>query len=83
MTYGIFRLIISYVLANNPTVKNSLHVRDLETLMRVCASEDIEAVIDINHVFNAYKKATRLQVSTDTLYTYFRSLGVRFTGEYF
>ena len=83
MTYGIFRLIISYVLANNPAIKNSLHVRDLETLMSVCATKDIEAVIDINHIFSEYKKRSHLQVSTDTLYTYFRGLGVRFTGEYF
>lgn len=83
MTYGIFMLIISYALANNPAVNNSLHVRDLETLLSVCSTENREAVIDVNHIFSQYKKVTHLRVSTDTLYTYFRNLGVRFTGEYF
>ena len=81
MTYGIFMLIISYALANNPAANNSLHVRDLETLMSVCSSEDVNAVIDINHIFSEYKKRSRLQVSTDTLYTYFRNLGVKFYTE--
>lgn len=81
MTYGIFMLIISYALANNPAVHNALHVRDLETLQSICATKDIHAVIDINAIFSEYKKRTHLQVSSDTLYSYFRGLGVRFYGE--
>ena len=80
MNYGIFMLIISYQLANNPKVNNLLHVRDLETLSSICSIEDKEQVIDVNKIFTSFKKRTGLQVSNETLYNYFRGLGVRFMG---
>lgn len=81
MNYGIFMLIISYQLANNPRVNNMLHVRDLETLSSICSTEDKEQVIDLNKIFTSFKKRTGLRVSNDTLYNYFRGLGVKFYQE--
>lgn len=80
MNYGIFMLIISYQLANNPHVNNMLHVRDLETLSSICSTEDKEQVINVNKIFASFKKRTGLRVSNETLYNYFRGLGVRFMG---
>ena len=80
MNYGGFRLIISYQLEHNARITNMLHVRDLQTLESVCASEDIEQEINIKQIFKRFKKSTGLQVSNETLYNYFRGLGVRFMG---
>ena len=80
MNYGSFRLIISYQLDHKAHITNLLHMRDLQTLDSVCASEDIEQEININEIFKRFKKVTGLQVSNETLYNYFRSLGVRFVG---
>lgn len=80
MNYGIFMLIISYQLANNPRVNNMLHVRDLEILSSICSTEDKEQVINVNKIFASFKKRTGLRVSNETLYNYFRGLGVRFMG---
>lgn len=80
MTYSVFMLIISYQLANNPRVNNMLHVRDLEILSSICSTEDKEQVINVNKIFASFKKRTGLRVSNETLYNYFRGLGVRFMG---
>ena len=80
MNYGGFRLIISYQLEHNARITNMLHVRDLQTLDSVCRMENLEQEININEIFTRFKKTTGLRVSNETLYNYFRGLGVRFMG---